>query len=309
MTWGELLKQGQERLKKAGIQEYELDAWYLFERAFSMSRARYFLDAKEEAAPEDEALKAYEDGLERRSGRIPLQHILGTQEFMGMEFFVNAHVLIPRQDTETLVETVLNEQKNRNISVLDMCTGSGCIAVSLKALGGYARVAAADISPKALETAEKNAGTLLGTDTAGAAESAQMENGAPGERPHPVEFRQSDMFAAFEPGRDMFDVIVSNPPYIPSEVIRGLEPEVRDHEPLGALDGKEDGLYFYRILAEQCGDFLKQGGSVYFETGHDQGAAVKTLLESHGFQDTKVIKDLAGMDRVVRGTWPGQIRK
>lgn len=309
MTWGELLKQGQERLKKAGIQEYELDAWYLFEQAFSMSRARYFLDAKEEAAPEDEALKAYEDGLERRSGRIPLQHILGTQEFMGMEFFVNAHVLIPRQDTETLVETVLNEQKNRNISVLDMCTGSGCIAVSLKALGGYARVAAADISPEALETAEKNAGTLLGTDTAGAAESAPMENGAPGERPHPVEFRQSDMFAAFEPGRDMFDVIVSNPPYIPSEVIRGLEPEVRDHEPLGALDGKEDGLYFYRILAEQCGDFLNQGGSVYFETGHDQGAAVKTLLEFHGFQDTKVIKDLAGMDRVVRGTWPGQIRK
>lgn len=197
MTWGELLKQGQERLKKAGIQEYELDAWYLFEQAFSMSRARYFLDAKEEAAPGDEALKAYEDGLERRSCRVPLQHILGTQEFMGMEFFVNAHVLIPRQDTETLVETVLNEQKNRNISVLDMCTGSGCIAVSLKALGGYARVAAADISPEALEVAEKNAGT------------------------YPVEFRQSDMFAAFEPGRDMFDVIVSNPPYIPSEVIRG----------------------------------------------------------------------------------------
>ena len=221
MTWGELLKQGQERLKKAGIQEYELDAWYLFERAFSMSRARYFLDAKEEAAPEAPALKAYEDGLERRSGRVPLQHILGTQEFMGMEFFVNAHVLIPRQDTETLVETVLNEQKNRNISVLDMCTGSGCIAVSLKALGGYARVAAADISPEALEVAEKNAGT------------------------YPVELHQSDMFAAFEPGRDMFDVIVSNPPYIPSEVIRGLEPEVRDHEPLGALDGKEDGLYFY----------------------------------------------------------------
>ena len=191
MTWGELLKQGQERLKKAGIQEYELDAWYLFEQAFSMSRARYFLDAKEEAAPEAPALKAYEDGLERRSGRVPLQHILGTQEFMGMEFFVNAHVLIPRQDTETLVETVLNEQKNRNISVLDMCTGSGCIAVSLKALGGYARVAAADISPEALEVAEKNAGT------------------------YPVEFRQSDMFAAFEPGRDMFDVIVSNPPYIP----------------------------------------------------------------------------------------------
>lgn len=309
MTWGELLKQGQERLKKAGIQEYELDAWYLFERAFSMSRARYFLDAKEEAAPGEEALKAYEDGLERRSARIPLQHILGTQEFMGMEFFVNAHVLIPRQDTETLVETVLNEQKNRNISVLDMCTGSGCIAVSLKALGGYARVAAADISPEALEMAEKNAGTLLGADTAGAAESAKMENGAPGERPHPVELRRSDMFSAFEPGRDTFDVIVSNPPYIPSEVIRGLEPEVRDHEPLGALDGKEDGLYFYRILAEQCGDFLNQGGSVYFETGHDQGAAVKTLLESHGFQDTKVIKDLAGMDRVVRGTWPGQIRK
>ena len=280
MTWGELLKQGQERLKKAGIQEYELDAWYLFEQAFSMSRARYFLDAKEEAAPEAPALKAYENGLERRSGRVPLQHILGTQEFMGMEFFVNAHVLIPRQDTETLVETVLNEQKNRNISVLDMCTGSGCIAVSLKALGGYARVAAADISSEALEVAEKNAGT------------------------YPVEFRQSDMFAAFEPGRDMFDVIVSNPPYIPSEVIEGLEPEVRDHEPRLALDGEADGLKFYRILAERSMAYLKPGGKIYMEIGFDQGKDVSELFEQAGFEGLKVIKDMAGLDRVVQAKRP-----
>lgn len=178
MTWGELLKQGQERLKKAGIQEYELDAWYLFEQAFSMSRARYFLDAKEEAAPEAPALKAYENGLERRSGRVPLQHILGTQEFMGMEFFVNAHVLIPRQDTETLVETVLNEQKNRNISVLDMCTGSGCIAVSLKALGGYARWQRQTFLPRPWRWQKKTPERIRWS------------------------FSQSDMFAAFEPGRD-----------------------------------------------------------------------------------------------------------
>ena len=280
MTWGELLKQGQERLKKAGIQEYELDAWYLFEQAFSMSRARYFLDAKEEAAPEAPALKAYEDGLERRSGRVPLQHILGTQEFMGMEFFVNAHVLIPRQDTETLVETVLNEQKNRNISVLDMCTGSGCIAVSLKALGGYARVAAADISPEALEVAEKNAGT------------------------YPVEFRQSDMFAAFEPGRDMFDVIVSNPPYITRSEMAQLDHSVADFEPHEALYGGVDGLDFYRAICENWGDTLAHGGILLFECGWKQADAVAEILQKYGFSDVCIEKDDAGVPRIIIGRSP-----
>ena len=171
--------------------------------------------------------------------------------------------------------------------ILDVGTGTGLIALQLAQRNPHARITAIEIDAAAAGQATENVSHSPWADR--------------------VEIICHD-FRDYQP-ENRFDLIVSNPPYIPSEVIRGLEPEVRDHEPLGALDGKEDGLYFYRILAEQCGDFLNQGGSVYFETGHDQGAAVKTLLESHGFQDTKVIKDLAGMDRVVRGTWPGQIRK
>lgn len=282
MTWGELLLSGQEKLKAAGIREYSLDAWYLFEHVFGMGRADYFLRSQETATAEEEALKEFQTGLSRRAEREPLQHILGTQEFMGLEFYVNHNVLIPRQDTETLVETVLSAHKNQEISLLDMCTGSGCIAISLAALGKYTHVEAADISDAALLVAEKNAEKILGLGA--------------------VKLRRSDLFSAFDP-KERFDVIVSNPPYIPSAVIEGLEPEVRDFEPRLALDGTEDGLFFYRKLAEESGKFLKEDGAVYFEIGYDQGEAVKNLLSDHGFKDTKVIKDLAGKDRVVCGRW------
>ena len=282
MTWGELLLSGQEKLKAAGIREYSLDAWYLFEHAFGMGRADYFLRAREPAAAEEEALKKFQDGLSRRAEREPLQHILGTQEFMGLEFYVNHDVLIPRQDTETLVETVLSACKNQEISLLDMCTGSGCIAISLAALGKYTHVEAADISDAALLVAEKNAEKILG--------------------PGVLKLRRSDLFSAFDP-KERFDVIVSNPPYIPSAVIEGLEPEVREFEPRLALDGTEAGRFFYRKLAAESGKFLKENGAVYFEIGYDQGEAVKNLLSAHGFKDTKVIKDLAGKDRVVCGRW------
>ena len=208
---------------------------------------------------------------------------------MGLTFFVNEHVLIPRQDTETLVELVLNEQKDKNISILDMCTGSGCIAVSLKKLGGYACVEGADISEEALKVAKRNSEEIL--------ENSDVNSSRTG-----VIFRRSDMFSAF-PETERFNVIVSNPPYIPSAVIEELEPEVRDHEPRGALDGTADGLYFYRILAEECAKHLTPGGRVYFEIGYDQGAAVKELLDIHGFKDTRVIQDLTGKDRVVCGAW------
>ncbi len=282
MTWGELLLSGQKRLESAGIREYSLDSWYLFEHVFSMSRADYLLRSRETATAEVKALEEFQEKLSRRAGREPLQHILGAQEFMGLEFYVNSDVLIPRQDTETLVETVLYAHKNQEISLLDICTGSGCIAISLAALGKYAHVEAADISNAALLTAEKNAEKILG---AGA-----------------VKFRCSDLFSAFAP-EERFDVIVSNPPYIPSMVIEGLEPEVRDFEPRLALDGSEDGLFFYRKLAEESRRFLKENGAVYFEIGCDQGEAVEHLLSGHGFKDTKVIKDLSGRDRVVRGKW------
>lgn len=315
--WADVLNYGKKILKNAGIVEADLDAWYLFGQIFGISRAQYFLCARENiagstaqkiAAQEQtgnslesknaldcvelwlkEKLSAYENTLEKRASRIPLQQILGQQEFMGLTFFVNEHVLIPRQDTETLVELVLNEQKDKNVSILDMCTGSGCIAVSLKKLGGYASVEGADISEEALKVAKRNSEEIL--------ENSDVNSSRTG-----VIFRRSDMFSAF-PETERFNVIVSNPPYIPSAVIEELEPEVRDHEPRGALDGTADGLYFYRILAEECAKHLTPGGHVYFEIGYDQGAAVKELLDIHGFKDTRVIQDLTGKDRVVCGAW------
>ena len=315
--WADVLNYGKKILKNAGIVESDLDAWYLFEQSFGISRAQYFLCARENivgstaqkiAVQEQhgdllesgnalecaelwlkEKMSAYENALKKRAARIPLQQIIGQQEFMGLSFFVNEHVLIPRQDTETLVELVLQEQKDKDISILDMCTGSGCIAVSLKKLGGYAHVEGADISEEALKVAKRNSEEIL--------ENSDVNSSRTG-----VIFRRSDMFSAF-PETERFNVIVSNPPYIPSAVIEELEPEVRDHEPRGALDGTADGLYFYRILAEECAKHLTPGGHVYFEIGYDQGAAVKELLDIHGFKDTRVIQDLTGKDRVVCGTW------
>lgn len=352
--WADVLNYGKKILKNAGIVEADLDAWYLFGQIFGISRAQYFLCARENiagntaqkmAAQEQtgnslesknaldcvelwlkEKLSAYENTLEKRASRVPLQQILGQQEFMGLTFFVNEHVLIPRQDTETLVELVLNEQKDKNVSILDMCTGSGCIAVSLKKLGGYACVEGADISEEALKVAKRNSEEIL--------ENSDVNNDAVSSRTEQIQnctnltnnqnkqdnseermvsevrtvpqtsvtFRRSDMFSTF-PETERFNVIVSNPPYIPSAVIEELEPEVRDHEPRGALDGTADGLYFYRILAEECAKHLTPGGHVYFEIGYDQGAAVKELLDIHGFKDTRVIQDLTGKDRVVCGAW------
>lgn len=304
MTWEQILSDGRKFLAAAGIAEAELDAWYLFEQAFGISRAGYFLCAKERAKASDACIKRFKDGLERRAKREPLQHILGTQAFMGLEFYVNRHVLIPRQDTETLVETVLSECREKEISVLDMCTGSGCIAVSLAVLGGYTHVEAADISKEALAAAKRNAERLL----KGAERTEQGNGRDSGKIPsETVRFRQSDLFSGFDSG-DRFDVIVSNPPYIPSAEIEKLEPEVRDYEPRAALDGDEDGLFFYRKLSKEAGRFLKEGGRVYFEIGCEQGEAVCGLLKDHGFTDTRVIKDLAGRDRVVCGIWQAKQR-
>lgn len=344
--WADVLNYGKKILKNAGIVEADLDAWYLFGQIFGISRAQYFLCARENIAGSTaqkiavqeqhgdllesgnalecaelwlkEKLSAYENALKKRAARIPLQQIIGQQEFMGLSFFVNEHVLIPRQDTETLVELVLQEQKDKDISILDMCTGSGCIAVSLKKLGGYAHVEGADISEEALKVAKRNSEEILeNNDVNNDAVNSRTEQIHQNKQDNSEErmvsevrrvsqmgvtFRHSDMFSSFRE-TEQFNVIVSNPPYIPSAVIEELEPEVRDHEPRGALDGTADGLYFYRILAEECAKHLTPGGYVYFEIGYDQGAAVKELLDIHGFKDTRVIQDLTGKDRVVCGTW------
>ena len=291
MTLRQLLEEGREELKKAGVADWALDARYLLMAAFDLDLASLLVKQERQILPggeSEEKIHRYRQMIGRRAERIPLQQILGEQEFMGFPFQVNEHVLTPRQDTETLVELVLRERPDPSQSVLDLCTGSGCIALSLARLGGYRRVWASDLSEEALKVAEENAKGLLKD---------------PAESKADFRLLKSDLFEGI-PKEERFDILTSNPPYIPTEVIEGLEPEVRDHEPRMALDGDEDGLKFYRILAAEAGGFLNPGGVIYLEIGWDQGAKVEELLRQAGFQEIRTVKDLAGKDRVVRAGWP-----
>lgn len=284
-TWEALLKEGQEILEAAGIEEAGLDAWLLLEYESGKNRAYYFAHCKEEA---DEEIKTpYMEKIRKRAQHIPLQHLTHQGYFMGYEFFVNENVLVPRQDTEVLVEEALSLIKEKEVpQILDMCTGSGCILLSLLLEREDALGTGADLSEKALSVAEKNR------------ETYHLETRA--------ELIKSDMFQSgyFEGKKESFDIIVSNPPYIPTEEIEKLQAEVRFHDPFMALDGKEDGLYFYRIIAKNAGEYLKPGGFLACEIGCDQGEDVKKMFEICGFSDVKVIKDLAGLDRVVSGKLP-----
>lgn len=275
-----LLEEGTEALTKAGVTEASLDAKYLLFEAFETDMTHFLLDRNQSLSEEENTPRIlnYRSMVEKRSQRIPLQQITGSREFMGMEFYVNEHVLIPRQDTETLVELVLKDYKGMKPVILDMCTGSGCIAISLAGIGGFDRVTAVDVSKEALKVAEKNAENLLGQGR--------------------ITFVESNLFSSLEEQKK-FDVIVSNPPYIPTKIIEGLQPEVRDFEPMLALDGKEDGLYFYRRLADEGRRYINAGGAVYFEIGYDQAEAVSDLLREAGFAEIRVIKDAAGLNRVV----------
>ena len=314
MTLFELLTQGTECLERAESPDAGNDAKLLLLEAFGLDMTHFLLNRMQKM-PEDqrvsECVEKYREWIARRAKRVPLQQILGSQEFMGMEFFVNEHVLIPRQDTETLVELVLerecrNERQNeqpdehecenhgkiqRNIQhkkrVLDLCAGSGCIGISLAVLGGFEYVAEADLSEEALKVTRKNVERLV----QGAGTSVECFHG--------------DLFSAIPDGAEPFDILVSNPPYITTKVIEGLEPEVRDHEPMMALDGTEDGLLFYRRIAKEAGRVLAPGASVYLEIGYDQGEAVSELLREQGFMEIEVHKDLAGNDRVVCGRFVG----
>ncbi len=280
MTLHQLLGEGASSLEKAGDPEAELDARRLLLEAFHLDTVHFLMNRMQPLSRTrdvEAATDCYREMIKKRSRRIPLQHILGSQDFMGLTFKVNEHVLIPRQDTETLTELVLQEQKDRKKKVLDLCTGSGCIAISLGVLGGYEDVTAVDLSAEALKVARENGERLLGRDRT-------------------IRFLQGDLFDCVE-GR--FDIITANPPYIATQVIRGLAPEVRDYEPRMALDGDEDGLSFYRRIAAQARGRLNPGGCVYLEIGHDQGRAVRDLLEAAGFENIRIVKDTPGLDRVV----------
>lgn len=269
-SYEEALNIAIRNLATKGIENSELDAWYLLSYVSGLSRVNYLL-RKKEIIPEQQELK-FQQLLERRMEHEPLQYIIGEQEFMGINFVVDQNVLIPRQDTEILVELVLAESKEKRI--LDVCTGSGCIAVSLAKLGSPKCVTALDISTGALEVARENA------------VRNQVE----------IEFIESNMF---EKVTHTYDIIVSNPPYIRKDEINTLMPEVRQFEPMLALDGEEDGLKFYRILAREAKNYLSNEGRVMFEIGCDQAESVTKLLSENGYYNIEVTKDYANLDRVV----------
>ena len=280
MTFREALNWGKEKLQHAGIPEYDLDAWLLLEHVSGLSRAMYFVRDREEM--EESCREQYEEAIRKRESRVPLQHITGVQEFMGYEFHVNEHVLIPRQDTEILVEEADRAADDTGAKrILDVCTGSGCILLSLLKMNENRTGTGSDLSEPALKMAEENRRLLE----------------IPEER---AAFVQSDLFERIE---GTYDMIVSNPPYIRTEEIRKLQEEVRLHDPYGALDGKEDGLYFYRRIIRESRDYLLPGGYLMFEIGYDQAEDVGNLMSEAGYADITVKKDLAGLDRVVCGRY------
>lgn len=281
-----LLKEGTKVLEEKKIQEARLDAWLLLEYVTGVSRALYFADPKK--AVEEEKAEEYRKLIVLRAGHIPLQHITHQAYFMGFEFYVDENVLVPRQDTETLVEKALeileNQKKPR---ILDMCTGSGCILLSFLMERTDAVGTGVDISEGALAVAKQNRMHL------------QLEDRA--------EFVQSDLFSGDyfkkNSGNTVteYDMLISNPPYIPSGEIPGLMEEVRSHDPVLALDGKEDGLFFYREITAQADKYLRAGGWLMYEIGCDQGESVSKIMKTDNFINVEVIQDLAGLDRVVIG--------
>lgn len=280
MTYRECYEKGCHALQAAGIEEATLDARLLLEAVCGTNRNDLLVHGEQPVSAEAE--EKYLGWIGRRAERIPLQQLTGEQDFMGLTFAVNEHVLIPRQDTEILVEEVLKELHD-GMRVLDMCTGSGCILLSLLHYSNGCEGLGVDLSAEALEVAKQNAERLLDAEHA--------------DRVH---FLQSDLFEKVE---GKFEIIVSNPPYIASAEVEKLMPEVRDHEPRMALDGTEDGLHFYRCIIEEAGRYLVSSGMLFFEIGYDQGQAVSELMRAQGYREVQVVQDYAGLDRVVFGTY------
>ena len=363
-------------LKEAGVEEAELDLRLLLQEAFSLDTKDYLLGKREaiftlyrkraEEKPAlsssriagdlafssayanedpDSALNRFFTFLEKRLHRIPLSQILGRQEFFGLSFLVNENVLSPRQDTECIVERILEEEEKwkslgeqdkrsgkkkeltdesvgiagcEALSILDLCTGSGCIGLTLAKNLHCKTVLLLDKSNKALEVAKENYRRLF-LEQESAKEEWQCSVLSSGREPDPnrireqvlnpsVHFLESDLFDALpsfmeEKGISAFDILVSNPPYIRRDVIESLDAEVALHEPVLALDGGEDGLDFYRSIAKEGKRFLFPGGRVYVEIGYDQGTSVKDIFQKEGFLDVEVFQDYAGRDRGVRGTF------
>lgn len=292
MTIREVLTNIRERLQKAGIEDFEYESWVFLNWKLHIDRAEFYMNPNGEV--KEELLAELDSVLKQREQRVPLQYLMGECEFMGYDFYVDERVLIPRQDTECLVELAVEsiqkkkvklgqgyseaEQKSTKVKVLDLCTGSGCIGISVAKLCPDAEVTLADISDGALSVAKKNAQNLCADVT--------LVKGN-----------------LFENIKGRFDYILSNPPYIPSKVIEGLMPEVKEYEPRLALDGEADGLSFYRKIINEAPDYLNPNGRIYFEIGAEQGEDLTNLMNEKGFSEVKVHKDLAGLDRIVTGIY------
>ena len=290
MTLEQAYNMGTQSLMNAGIADAKLDAWYLMEHVTGMSKATYLAHTTDTLEKEQE--EKYLEYINQRAKRIPLQHLTGVQEFMGFEFIVNEHVLVPRQDTEILVEEAVDllkekftetyKEEGKTLRMLDMCTGSGCILISLlrwlKKTGVNMEGTGVDISENALEVAVKNA------------EKMQVN----------AEMIKSDLFENIS---GKYELIISNPPYIRTAEIETLDPEVRVHDPYLALDGKEDGLHFYRKIINESKNYMVPGGLLMFEIGCDQGKEVSDMMKEAGYKSVTVKKDFSSLDRVVFGMY------
>lgn len=274
----DLQRQGEIILKERGIENYRNDVFCLLNKHFGASRADILLQGEQEF--EEETVLAYMHDLQKRGDRVPLQHLLGSWEFMGLPFIVSPDVLIPRSETEWLVEYVLNKYADRPIKVLDLCTGSGCIGIAVKKLLPQAEVTLVDISALALEVAKKNA----------------EQNGVE------VTIEKWDILQGipFFLEKERYDVLLSNPPYIKSEDLKDLQPEVQK-EPALALDGGADGLLYYHALAKTWSDLLKEGGELIVEAGEDTAENVQKIFGEH-LKDATLHYDLANLPRYVTAT-------
>ncbi|SCX74846.1 peptide chain release factor N(5)-glutamine methyltransferase [Alkaliphilus peptidifermentans] len=286
-TVAELLKEAVNKFKSAGIETPQLDAEVILCNIMNFERIQLHIYPEREIS--QEICRKFWELVEKRLNRMPIQYIINRQEFMGLDFFVEEGVLIPRGDTEILVEEVIRLYgeffKGTNGTILDIGTGSGAITVTLAILIKNSIVFSIDISHKALAIAKKNAKNH-GVD-------------------HKINFLQGNLLdpllnKGFE---KTFHFIVSNPPYIPTETVKGLSSQVKDYEPELALDGGEDGLDFYRKIVNESPKYLINKGWLVFEIGYDQGEAVSRLMDEAGFSKVEIIKDLAGLDRVVKGEW------
>ena len=276
MNYTEAFLMGMQKLKEVEIGEAQLDARLLLEEVCGTDHNTLLCHGDREVSEAEE--EQYRKALEQRAVHVPLQHLLGYQDFMGLRFQVNEHVLIPRQDTEILVEEAMRYLHD-GIRILDLCTGSGCILLSLLHYSNDCEGVGVDISQEALQVAAQNA-ELLGIK---------------------ADFLKSDLY---EKVTGKFDLLVSNPPYIERKVIPTLMEEVREYDPYIALDGGEDGLDFYRRIIGGAQDYLKRGGQILMEIGSGQAKAVSELLREAGFKEIDVCRDFAGLDRVVSGRLP-----